>query len=85
MNEPKISRGELVEVRQLYLQVCGGDGGRARYEHCTEWLVGTAIASDRVAVRSGSRERYVVLLPDGRRVVGFDDDVRRLPALQATG
>lgn len=41
------------------------------------WLGGTIIARDAVAAVAGPRTRYVVQLDDQRRVVAFDDDVRR--------
>ena len=37
------------------------------------WLAGTIIGRDRLRDRS----RYVVQLDDSRRVVAFDDDIRR--------
>jgi len=40
------------------------------------WLGGTVIARDALATPA-SRTRYVVQLDDNRRVVAFDDDVRR--------
>ena len=44
------------------------------------WLGGTIIARDAVEAVdavAGPRTRYVVQLDDQRRVVAFDDDVRR--------
>ena len=45
------------------------------------WLGGTIIARDAVAARDRddgrSRTRFVVQLDDNRRVVAFDEDVRR--------
>jgi hypothetical protein len=45
------------------------------------WLPGTVIARDRDRAResreSPNASRYVVQLDDSRRVVAFDDDVRR--------
>ena len=43
------------------------------------WLGGTIIARDAVAAsdREALRTRYVVQLDDNRRVVAFDEDVRR--------
>lgn len=41
------------------------------------WLGGTIIARDAVAAPRGSRTRFVVQLDDNRRVVAFDEDVRR--------
>ena len=41
------------------------------------WLGGTIIARDAVDAVAGPRTRYVVQLDDQRRVVAFDDDVRR--------
>jgi hypothetical protein len=42
-------------------------------ENVTSWLGGTVIARD----AQERRMRYVVQLDDNRRVVAFDDDVRR--------
>ncbi len=41
------------------------------------WLSGEVLSAER---RDG-RERYVVLLDDGRRLVGFDSEVRARPPL----
>jgi hypothetical protein len=41
------------------------------------WLSGEVIGAERLA----GRERYVVLLDDGRRLVGFDGDIRTRPPL----
>ena len=41
------------------------------------WLPGEVLSAER---RDG-RERYVVLLDDGRRLVGFDGEVRARPPL----
>ena len=47
------------------------------------WLGGTIIARDAIATQATSppsaprRTRYVVQLDDNRRVVAFDEDVRR--------
>ena len=60
--------GDRVSVR------CRASGGTYRPgdDQCS-WLGGTVIARD----AQERRMRYVVQLDDNRRVVAFDDDVRR--------
>jgi hypothetical protein len=56
-----------------------GDRVSVRYRHRqdSQWLGGVVIGRDVQRAASGERMRYVVQLDDNRRVVAFDDDVRR--------
>ena len=65
--------GDRVSVRcrpSLVPLVPVGPGER---HHDVSWLGGEIIARD----VQGDRTRYVVQLDDNRRVVAYDDDVRR--------
>lgn len=61
--------GDRVSVRVRRSFRPGDDG--------VSWLGGTIIARDALATSPGRGTRYVVQLEDNRRVVAFDDDVRR--------
>jgi hypothetical protein len=66
--------GDRVSVRCV-LRLSSASGGDSAM-----WLGGRIIARDAIAANAGSaqqRTRYVVQLDDDRRVVAFDDDVRR--------
>jgi hypothetical protein len=68
--------GDRVSVRCR--RSFGRDRDPASSDQDVSWLGGTIIARDAVAARgSGACTRYVVQLDDQRRVVAFDDDVRR--------
>jgi hypothetical protein len=54
-----------------------GDRVSVRCRHQQGWLGGVVIGRDVQRATSGERMRYVVQLDDNRRVVAFDDDVRR--------
>ena len=46
-------------------------------DHEVSWLGGCIIARDADRAGASARTRYVVQLDDHRRVVAFDDDLRR--------
>jgi hypothetical protein len=50
---------------------------RYRQHQAWHWLGGVVIGRDVQRAASGERMRYVVQLDDNRRVVAFDDEVRR--------
>lgn len=78
MKNPAVSQhrhllGDRVSVRCVS-SPSSRDAAPAR---SATWLGGRVIARDVQTSTSGPRTRYVVQLDDDRRVVAFDDDVRR--------
>ena len=73
--------GDRVSVRCRRSFRPGAGAGAGAGDDEVSWLGGTIIARDALATPvTGDprrRTRYVVQLDDNRRVVAFDDDVRR--------